>query len=75
MTTLGERASIAHPWDMECAREFFAKNTAEELHGRVEYHGQSSELVHSKMDLEEYVEKMFFEEHTTHQMKEIWKLS
>jgi hypothetical protein len=41
----------------------------------VEYHGQSSELVHSKMDLEEYVEKMFFEEHTTHQMKEIWKLS
>jgi hypothetical protein len=28
-------------------------------------------LVHSKMDLEEYVEKMFFEEHTTHQMEEI----
>jgi hypothetical protein len=30
--------------------------------------------VHSKMDLEEYVEKMLFEEHTVHQIEGIWKL-
>ena len=28
----------------------------------------------SRVDLEEYVEQRFFEEHTTHQMEEVWKL-
>jgi hypothetical protein len=31
--------------------------------------------VHPKMDLEEYIEKMFFEEHTAYQMEEIWRLN
>jgi hypothetical protein len=41
----------------------------------LECHGQSSQLVHPKMDLEEYIEKMFFEEHTAYQMEEIWRLN
>jgi hypothetical protein len=27
------------------------------------------------MDLEEYIEKMFFEEHTAYQIEEIWRLN
>jgi hypothetical protein len=68
----GERASTAHPWDLWGVGRIFAHDKADE---EMECHGQRSELVHSKMDLEEYVEKMFFEEHTTHQMEEIWKLN
>jgi hypothetical protein len=30
--------------------------------------------VRPRVDLEEYVEQRFFEEHTAHQMEEIWKL-
>ena len=41
----------------------------------MECHGQRIELTHFKMDLEEYVEKMFFEEHWAHQIEEIWKLN
>jgi hypothetical protein len=67
----GERASIAHPWDLWDARGIFLQDKAQNL----ECHGQSSQLVHPKMDLEEYIEKIFFEEHTTYQMEEIWRLS
>jgi hypothetical protein len=31
-------------------------------------------LVCPRVDLEEYMEQRFFEEHTAHQMEEIWKL-
>jgi hypothetical protein len=41
----------------------------------LECHGQSSQLVHLKMDLEEYIENLFFEEHTAYQMEEIWRLN
>jgi hypothetical protein len=71
----GERASTGHPWNLWGVGRIFAQDKAEELHDGMECHGQSSELIDSKMDLEEYVEKMFFEEHTAHQMEEIWKLS
>jgi hypothetical protein len=27
------------------------------------------------MDLEEYIEKMFFDKHTAYQMEEIWRLN
>jgi hypothetical protein len=40
----------------------------------MEWQGQSSELVHPRVDLKEYVEQRFFEEYTTHKMEEIWKL-
>jgi hypothetical protein len=30
--------------------------------------------VRPKVDLEEYVEQRFFEEHTAYQMEEVWKL-
>jgi hypothetical protein len=53
----------------------FVKDKTKELHSIMECHGQNSELVHSRINLEEYVKKMFFEEHTAHQMKENWKLS
>jgi hypothetical protein len=68
----GKQASTAHPWDLWSVGRIFAHDKADE---EMEYHGQCNELVHSKMDLEEYVEKMFFEEYTAHQMKEIWKLN
>jgi hypothetical protein len=68
----GERASTAHPWDLWGVGRIFAYDKANE---EIECHGQRSELVHSKMYLEEYVKKMFFEEHTAHQMEEIWKLN
>ena len=38
----------------------------------MEWQGQRSELVRPKVDLEEYVEQRFLEEHTTHQMEEVW---
>jgi hypothetical protein len=38
------------------------KVKAEELHDRVKSHGQRSDMAHFRMDLEEYVEKMFFED-------------
>jgi hypothetical protein len=68
----GERASTAHPWDLWGVGRIFVHDKADE---EMEYHGQRSELVHSKMDLEEYVKKMSFEEYTTYQMEEIWKLN
>jgi hypothetical protein len=62
----GEQASTAHPWDMWGVGRIFANDKAEEPHDGMEWHGQRSELVHSRMNLEEYVEKMFFEEHIAH---------
>jgi hypothetical protein len=67
----GKQASTTHPWDLWDADGSFQKDKAQDL----ERHGQSSQLVHPKMDLEEYVEKMFFEEHTAYQMEEIWRLN
>ena len=31
-------------------------------------------MAHVRVDLEEHVEKMFFEEYTAHQVEEVWKL-
>ena len=55
-----ERASIAHSWDLLGVGRISAHDKADE---EMECHGQRSKLVYFKMDLEEYVEKMFFEEH------------
>jgi hypothetical protein len=54
----GEEVSTVHPWDMWSFRSFVTKNRARELHG------QNSEFAHSRINLEEQVEKMFLEEHT-----------
>jgi hypothetical protein len=68
----GEQASIAHPWDLWGIGRIFAHDKADE---EMECHGQRNKLVHSKMDLEDYIEKMFFEEYTAYQIEEIWKLN
>jgi hypothetical protein len=52
----GEEASIVHPWDMWSFGNFVTKDRARELHG------QNSEFAHSRINLEEQVEKMFLEE-------------
>jgi hypothetical protein len=70
----GERATIAHPWNLWGFKRIFIQNKAEVPQTGMEWQGQSSELVHPTVDLEEYVEQRFFEEHTTYQMEEIWKL-
>jgi hypothetical protein len=70
----GERASIAHPWNLWDIERIFTQDKAEVLQIGMEWQGQSSELVRPRVDLEEYVEQRFFEEHTTYQMEEIWKL-
>jgi hypothetical protein len=70
----GERASIAHPWNLWGTERIFTQDKAEVPHPGIEWQGQSSELVCPRVDLEEYVEQRFFEEHTAHQMEEIWKL-
>jgi hypothetical protein len=67
----GEQASTTHPWDLWDIEGIFQKDTAQDL----ECHGQSSQLVHPKVDLEEYIENLFFEEYTTYQMEEIWRLN
>jgi hypothetical protein len=67
----GERASTAHPWDLWGVGGIFPQDKVQNL----ECHGQSSQLVHPKIDLEEYIEKMFFEEYTAYQMEEIWRLN
>jgi hypothetical protein len=67
----GERASIAHPWNLWDVERIFTQDKAEVLQTGMEWQGQSSELVCPRVDLEEYVEQRFFEEHTTHQMDEI----
>ena len=54
----GEEASTAHPWDMWSFGSFVTIDRARELHG------QNSEFVHSMINLEEQVDKMFLEEHT-----------
>jgi hypothetical protein len=64
----GEEASTAHPWDMWSFGSFVTKDKARELHG------QNSEFVHSKINLEEHVEKMFLEEHTAQQMDQMEEL-
>jgi hypothetical protein len=55
----GEEASTVHPWDMWNFGSFVTKDRARELHG------QNSEFAHLRINLEEQVEKMFLEEHTT----------
>jgi hypothetical protein len=70
----GERASIAHPWNLWGIERIFTQDKAEVPQTGMEWQGQSSELVRPRVDLEEYVEQRFFEEHTAHQMEEIWKL-
>jgi hypothetical protein len=70
----GERASIAHLWNLWGVERIFMQDKAEVPQTGMEWQGQSSELVHPRVDLEGYVEQRFFEEHTTHQMEEIWKL-
>jgi hypothetical protein len=61
----GEEASTTHPWDMWSFGSFVTKDMARELHG------QNSEFAHSRINLEEQVEKMFLEEHTTQQMEDV----
>jgi hypothetical protein len=39
--------------------EFSQKTRTEGLHGGVKCHGQNRKFVYSRMDLEEYVEKIF----------------
>jgi hypothetical protein len=70
----GERASIAHPWSLWGVERLFADDKAKVPQEELEWQGQSSELVRPKVDLEEYVEQRFLEEHTAHQMEEVWKL-
>jgi hypothetical protein len=70
----GERASIAHPWNLWDSERIFTQDKAEVPQTGMEWQGQSSELVCPRVDLKEYVEQRFFEEHTAHQMEEIWKL-
>jgi hypothetical protein len=70
----GERASIVHPWNLWGVERIFKQDKAEVPQIGMEWQGQSSELVRSRVDLEEYVEQRFLEEHTTHQMEEVWKL-
>jgi hypothetical protein len=69
-----ERASIAHPWKLWGVERIFAQDKAEVPQTGMEWQGQSSELVRPRVDLEEYVEQRFLEEHTIHQMEEVWKL-
>jgi hypothetical protein len=64
----GEEASTAHPWDMWSFGSFVTKDRAHELYG------QNSEFAHSRINLEEQVEKMFLEEHTAQQMEDVWEL-
>lgn len=52
----GERASIAHPWNLWGIERIFAQDKAEVLQEGMERQGQSSKLVRPKVDLEEYVE-------------------
>jgi hypothetical protein len=64
----GEEASTAHPWDMWSFGSFVTKDRAQELHGH------NSEFAHSRINLEEQVEKMLLEEHTAQQMEDVWEL-
>jgi hypothetical protein len=48
--------------------DFVTKDKARELHG------QNSEFSHSRINLEEQVEKMFLEEYTAQQMEDVWEL-
>jgi hypothetical protein len=61
----GEEASTAHLRNMWSFGSFVTKNRARELHG------QNSEFAHSKINLEEQVEKMFLEEYTAQQMEDV----
>jgi hypothetical protein len=61
----GEEASTAHPWDMWSFGSFVTRDRTRELYG------QNSEFAHSRINLEEHVEKMFLEEHTAQQMEDV----
>jgi hypothetical protein len=52
----GERASIAHPWNLWGVERIFTHDKAEVPQTGMEWQGQSSELVRPRVDLEEYVE-------------------
>jgi hypothetical protein len=60
----GERASIAHPWNLWGVERIFTQDKAEVPQTRMEWQGQSSELVRPKVDLEDYVEQRFFDKET-----------
>jgi hypothetical protein len=51
----GERASIAHPWNLWDTERIFTQDKAEVPQTGMEWQGQSSELVSPRVDLEEYV--------------------
>jgi hypothetical protein len=70
----GERASITRLWNLWGVERIFAQDKAGVPQIRMEWQGQSSELVRLRVDLEEYVEQRFFEEYATHQIEEVWKL-
>jgi hypothetical protein len=52
----GERASIAHLWNLWSVERIFTQDKAEVLQTWMEWQGQSSELVCPRVDLKEYVE-------------------
>jgi hypothetical protein len=54
----GERASIAHPWNLWGIERVFAQDKAKVPQTGMEWQGQSSELVRPRVDLEEYVETL-----------------
>jgi hypothetical protein len=64
----GERASIAHLWNLWGVERIFEQDKAKVPQIGMEWQGQNSELMRPRVDLEEYVEQRFFEEHTTHQI-------
>jgi hypothetical protein len=49
----GERASIAHPWNLWDVERIFTQDKAEVPQTGMEWQGQSSELVRPRVDLEE----------------------
>jgi hypothetical protein len=51
----GERASIAHPWNLWGVERIFAQDKAEVPQTGMEWQGQSSELVRPRVDLEDYL--------------------
>jgi hypothetical protein len=52
----GVKALIAHPWNLWDVERIFRQDKAEVPQTGMEWQGQSSELVHPRVDLEEYVE-------------------
>jgi hypothetical protein len=51
----GEKASIAHPWNLWGVERIFTQDKTKVPQTGMEWQGQSSELVRPRVDLEEYV--------------------